>query len=438
MSTTDEPTFGAPDNAPDFVAGQVIVRVHEHALRPYIGDLYRFEQAALDDLPDSVTAPLDYLASEAGARIVEPVFSERAAELAHVRGSRQLRHRLAVAASVADAPEGLGGVNVVELPQKNITPELLKRLRGSRAIAYAEPAPTRWLQEADPLRNKQWGLRAIRWFDVERPDASEQLVALIDSGIDATHPDLSGVVSSYDTTGFSSADVLGHGTHVGGIIAAATNNSVGISGACNCRLAVWKVTPDTPTAGRFAVETVPFLRALNAVTNSGARVVNLSLGGRRQSRAEQEVLERLAAAGVLAVAAMGNEYLRGNPTEYPGAYPSVLAVGAADESDNRASYSNTGQHIGLVAPGSNILSTVPVKKSKYRQAADYASWSGTSFAVPHVSAAAALLFTRDSGLSPDDARERLCATARKLPGMSGKDWTPACGKGLLDLTAALS
>ena len=83
---------------------------------------------------------------------------------------------------------------------------------------------------------------------------------------------------------------------------------------------------------------------------------------------------------------MGNEYEDGNPTEYPASYPNVIAVGAINEASNRAPFSNTGNHIALAAPGTNILSTLPMKQSVARKAEDtrYAAWSGTSMATPHV------------------------------------------------------
>jgi subtilisin family serine protease len=437
LSPRDEATFAAPPDAPDFVDGEIILRVRDEAVRPYVGSRQALERGVVR-LPELISAPLEYLRVAGGAHSVEPVFSRRSQQRERYAASSRQRHHLAVAASVVDAPEGLGGVNVVKLPQTRVTPELLRRLRSSKAIEYVEPAPTRWLQASDPLQNKQWGLRAIHWFQATLPDAADITVAIVDSGIDPSHPDFAGLDISYDYSGTSAQDVLGHGTHVAGVITAVTNNGVGISGVCHCRLAVWKVTPDEPDVNkRFVVDTTTFLRSLVAVGNSGARVLNLSLGGAKQSRTEADVLARLEGQGVTAVGAMGNEYQYGNPTDYPGAYPTVLAVGAVGEDEVRAPYSNTGNHIGLVAPGSNVLSTVPMKKSKYRQETGYTSWSGTSMAAPHVTAAAALLLAQNPHWAPADVRKRLLDTARKLPDMKGSDQTSAYGKGLLDLAAAL-
>jgi subtilisin family serine protease len=230
----------------------------------------------------------------------------------------------------------------------------------------------------------KWGLRAINWDDARYSSADEFTVAVIDSGIDSEHPDFDPAEIGKNATELSPEDILGHGTHVCGVVAALTNNGIGVSGICHCRLAVWKVTPDEPDAeGAFRIETVRLLRALRAVADSGAKVVNLSLGGRARSREELDVLAFLERSGITVVAAMGNDRERGNPTQYPGAYPNVLAVGAVDEGELVAPYSNTGDHIGLVAPGTKVLSTVPTAQSAYRKEVDYAAWTGTSMATPH-------------------------------------------------------
>jgi len=139
------------------------------------------------------------------------------------------------------------------------------------------------------------------------------------------------------------------------------------------------------------------------------------------------------------VAAMGNEYLEGNPTEFPAAYPTVLAVGAVDEADRRAPFSCTGKHIGLVAPGVNILSTVPHQLAAFAKATDYDSWPGTSMAAPHVAGAAALLYAKQTKSKPAAAAivKTLTDNAKKLPGMNKAAFTNEYGAGLLDLAAVL-
>jgi subtilisin family serine protease len=139
------------------------------------------------------------------------------------------------------------------------------------------------------------------------------------------------------------------------------------------------------------------------------------------------------------VAAMGNEFEEGNPKEYPAGYPGALAVGAVDETDKRGSFSCTGAHIGLVAPGVNILSTVPRVKASFANTTDYDSWPGTSMATPHVAGAAALVYgnTAKSKAAAEAVVKRLTSTTKKLPGMKNKKFTREYGSGLLDLDAAL-
>lgn len=396
---SDVPTFLAPSHARlDYVGGQIIVRVHEGALRA-----------------ESADEPFELLEREAGAHTIEPLFGPDG--------------------------DGLTGMMLVELDDSAVSAELLRTVESSPAVAFAERVPARWLSAvpaADPRHNRQWGLRAIRWFDTVPPAAAEVTVAICDTGVDAEHPDLADVIAGYDHEQATVADLVGHGTHVSGIIAARANDDAGIAGVATCRVAMWKVFRDEPVEGNFYVDGARFLRALNAVATSGAKVLNLSLGGGEASQTEQLLFDRLERAGVTVVAAMGNEHDHGNPVEYPAAYDHVLAVGAVAETSKRSPFSNTGPHIGIAAPGSNILSTLPTTPSHYRADTDYASWSGTSMATPHVAAAAALVAAEHADWTPPDTKEHLRKRAARIADMRGSDFTEAYGSGLLDIAAALS
>jgi subtilisin family serine protease len=380
---SDVPTFLAPaHDRLEFVPGSIVMRLLE-----------------------DVREPLEYLEREAGAHTVEQLDSD---------------------------------LTVIWVDADAVSPQLLRTVESSPAVAFAERIPARWLsaaEEADPRHNRQWGLRAIRWFDTDPPDAAGVTVAICDTGVDTAHPDLAGVVASYDHEGASATDIVGHGTHVSGIVAARTDDAAGVVGVATSRVAMWKVFPDEPTAGNFYVDGSCFLRALNAVASSGAKVLNLSLGGTQSSQAEQLLLER---AGVTVVAAMGNEHDHGNPVEYPAAYEHVLAVGAVAETNRRSPFSNTGAHIGLAAPGSNVLSTLPTEPSSVRPDTRYASWSGTSMATPHVAAAAALVAAQHPDWTPADTKEHLRTRAAKVAGMGGKAFTEEFGTGLLDIAALLA
>ena len=382
---SDVPTFQAPAHERlEYVPGSIVVRMHE-----------------------SVDEPLEYLQREAGAHTIESLDP---------------------------------GLSVVGVDERSVSRELLRTVESSPAVAFAERMPARWLSAApaDPRHNRQWGLRAIRWFDAEEPAAADVTVAVCDTGVDGEHPDLAGVVSSYDHTGATATDIVGHGTHVTGIVAARTDDVAGVVGVAGCRVAMWKVFPDEPLQGNFYVDGSRFLRALAAVASSGAKVLNLSLGGTQSSQAEQLLFDRLERAGVTVVAAMGNERDHGNPVEYPAAYQHVLAVGAVAETNRRSPFSNTGAHIGIAAPGSNVLSTLPTEASGYRPDTQYASWSGTSMATPHVAAAAALVASRHPDWTPAETKEHLRSRAAKVADMGGKDFTEEFGSGLLDIAALLA
>ena len=180
-----------------------------------------------------------------------------------------------------------------------------------------------------------------------------------------------------------------------------------------------------------------YLQALEQVVAARCKVVNLSLGGPGDSLTERLVLERLKSEGIVVVAAMGNAYEDGNPTEYPAAYDSTIGVGSLAQNLRRSRFSSTGGHIDVTAPGSDILSTLPRRKSDHRDEEDYASWSGTSMATPHVAGLAVMLMVRDRSLTPDDVRDVLRNTAVKVPGMRGRQFSKSYGYGLIDMAAAL-
>ena len=356
----------------------------------------------------------------------------------------------AFATSVRDVEEKeLGGISLLRLSSTTDLRRIVKDLEATRGIEYCHRVPARWLagakakaSSADPLVNRQWGLRAIRWFDTEPlPDARIVKVAVLDTGVDNTHLELASVTAGYVHAGTSAADVVGHGTHVCGIIAAEPNNHIGIAGICRCQLHVWKIFGDEPAPdGEFYVDELLYQRALNAARRAGMRVVNMSIGGTQRNPTEELLFQNWMAAGATVVAAMGNEFQEGNPTEYPAAYPGVVAVGATNEANQRAPFSNTGRHIALLAPGTNILSTLPQKPSIARppNQTEYAAWSGTSMATPHVTAATALVLAAHPDFSQEKVAKRLKISAARLPGMGTRKRTNEYGSGLLDPKKAVA
>ncbi len=277
----------------------------------------------------------------------------------------------------------------------------------------------------DPMLSRQWGHGAVLAHDARAAkgfkDADDIVVAVVDSGIDRDHPDLQSCLRSYTNPHSpreDDRDYFGHGTHVTGIVAGTINNAVGISGLCAAKVHAVKALPKPKTVWTEEVYRA-FLQALAApLSLPGTRVVNLSLGGTEFDPAEDAIMQDLLDANIVVVAAMGNEFEEGNPTSYPAAYEGVIAVGATDEMDRRASFSNTGPHIAVVAPGERILSTVPLYPTFFTQEIEYDSWPGTSMATPHVAAAVALLLAKHPNLKPADVRKKVMAAADMVPGQT--------------------
>ena len=268
-----------------------------------------------------------------------------------------------------------------------------------------------------------WGFNRIGLNQVRAINAgsSQVVVAVVDTGIDLSHPDLTQqLVPGINTLPNASGpdDDHGHGTHVAGVIAARPYQGRGLVGiAPRCRLMPIKVLD---REGKGATDDI--VAGIVWAVNNGARVINLSLGGTGGSRALREAVDYAIAKDVLLVAAMGNQ--GENLQEYPAGYPGVIAVGASDESDQKAGFSNTGSWISVCAPGENILSTLPTRpvhvvKNEGKQM--YYDWmDGTSMAAPFVAGVAALLRAQYPTLSAQAIKQRLEKTADDL-GSAGYD-----------------
>lgn len=239
---------------------------------------------------------------------------------------------------------------------------------------------------SDPEVGNQWGYTRLGGSILnEHTQGDGVVVAVIDTGVDASHPDLEGKVlqgwDSMDPAGRGTSDPNGHGTHVAGIIAASTNNGVGIAGmAPKVSILPVRVLDRTGNGddGELALGII-------WAADNGADVLNISIGGAVPSTLLEGALDYALAKEIVVVVAAGNDAMVGNVPSYPGAYRQVLTVGATDSMDKRSAFSNTGDYLDVVAPGSWIRSTWP--------GGGYQWSSGTSMAAPFVSASAALLLT---------------------------------------------
>ncbi|WP_217914941.1 S8 family serine peptidase [Miltoncostaea marina] len=281
----------------------------------------------------------------------------------------------------------------------------------------------------DPLRDSQRHLGQIGWTPPRRGERMP-IVAVLDTGVDPSDPDLAGVVMTRQARSFvpGSPDPLtdpeGHGTHVAGIIAARTGNGAGGSGVAAAR-----ILPITIADAGGATTTSALVRGIRYAVARGARVVNISFGGRGRSRLEQEAIDAATRRGVLVVAAAGNAGGRGGAPDYPGAYRHVMAVGALGASGRALAISARGEQVAIAAPGEEVRSLEPGQPGRL------APRTGTSMAAAVASGAAARLLARRPGLSAQQVRAILEWTARDVP-PTGPD--VATGAGALDLRAALA
>lgn len=270
----------------------------------------------------------------------------------------------------------------------------------------------------------QWYLERLEYDKVHKISTGDNVViAVIDSGVDFTHPDLEGSIlpgiDLIDRSGDGRTDPNGHGTHVAGIIAA-NKNDYGTTGlAFNSKILPVRVL-DQYGEGNDADIAFGILWA----AKNGANIINLSLGGTKEDPLLRDAIAEVTKNGVLVVAASGNTGDSGD-IFFPAANPSVIAVAATDLLDRVAVFSTRGEYVDISAPGSMILSTS--KDSTYKLD------SGTSMATPLVSSILALLLSK--GLKPNDALERLYNTAYDIEEI-GKD--KLSGYGLADPYTALT
>jgi subtilisin family serine protease len=301
-------------------------------------------------------------------------------------------------------------------------------LRANPAVAYVEEDAQ--VVAVDAELDNTWGVKRIGGGVVH--DAGNRgagvKVAILDTGMDYTHPDLDGnYAGGFDFVNNdpNPMDDHGHGTHVAGTVGA-EDNGVGVVGvAPQVRLYALKVL--NGAGNGFSSDVIA---ALQWCVNNGIRVTNNSYGSLIVAEVItlQAAFDNSAAAGVLHVAAAGNSgnaLGTGDNVVFPARYASVIAVAATDWNNARASFSSTGPDVELAAPGVAVTSTL--------RNGGYNAQSGTSMASPHVAGTAALIIA--SGVSgPNAVRQRLQQTADDLS-LPGRD--PQYGFGLVDADGAV-
>lgn len=261
-----------------------------------------------------------------------------------------------------------------------------------------------------PSQTLPWGISTIAAnsaWDITK--GSGVKVAVIDTGIDNTHPDLSANVKGGVTFVFGTRtykDDNGHGTHVSGTIGA-INNGFGVVGvAPEVSLYGVKVLDRTGSGSASNV-----INGINWAVTNHMQVITMSLGTSSDVQAIHDAINAAQNQGIVIVAAAGNDY--GGPISYPAAYDGVITVTATDINNNMAGFSNIGPQADFAAPGVNVYST-------YKGGA-YATMSGTSMATPHVTGVVALILatpispeydtTLNGKWDPDEVQQKLIETA---------------------------
>jgi len=322
------------------------------------------------------------------------------------------------------------------------------RLRMQCGVRAAEPNFVRRLTAlpTDPYADGNWALEQIRAFAAWELDPGElgMIVAVVDSGIKAGHPDLAGrILPGWDFQGDddnAEDPTFGasHGTMVSGIIAAAGNNAIGVAGLLwNGRILPVRAFNTSGTSTAFEVSQA-ILYAAGLPNSSGqlpaepARVINLSFATTSASAVERDACDAARSAGALLVAASGNNAT--SAVHYPAGYDSVMGVGATDLSGARAGYSNYGSWIDLVAPGGSAWNGVRVVTVEAGSVHGYGFANGTSFAAPHVSGVAALVLgVRD--YTPAQLAQLLSDTAQDVGSLGFDLFT---GHGVVDAYRAVA
>jgi subtilisin family serine protease len=263
----------------------------------------------------------------------------------------------------------------------------------------------------------QYILDKLKLNDIHRVVKGANVsIAVIDSEIDATHPDLEGViVNRFDATGDEDKPHA-HGTGMAGAIGS-HRRLMGI--APSARL--YAIRAFSSKASTAESTTFNILKGLDWAVNNGVRIVNMSFAGPKDPSLER-ALKAAYDKGIILIAAAGNAGPK-SPALYPAADKSVIAVTATDIDDKLFAGANRGNHVAIAAPGVDIL--VPAPEGTYQMT------TGTSVATAHISGIVALLLERNPRLTPDEVRKILTASAKRLGAKN------EFGAGLVDPTKAL-
>lgn len=363
--------------------------------------------------------------------------AENATRFAHrVRGQLVLRAKAGASPQAVERALARAGVRArrrLQLPRTEVVKmsarDLVAAERELRLSGLFKSVERDYLASVaatpnDPLYGSQWGIPrtgvAAAW---DHSLGAATTVAVVDTGVDLSHPDLAGaLLPGYDFINDDAdpSDDHGHGTRMSGIVAARWNNATGVAG-------VAPASSLLPVKALGADGKGPYSAVADGIVwavDQGARVISLSLSGSSPSQALQDAVNYATANGAVCVAAAGND--ASNQPVYPAATSGVVAVGAIDELDNRAYFSNTGAWLSHVAPGVSVATT--------DLGGGYAPSTGTSPAAAFSAGVFSLLFAFEPSLSP------VAAIARVEEGtfdLGSDGWDSGFGWGGIDALASL-
>ncbi len=341
-----------------------------------------------------------------------------ASEVAHIT------HDLGITAAPNSAFADEDGIYRAVVPRERAA-DLLRRLNADGHVQGAdENVEMRALfVPNDPMLPQQWGLKRVgteRSWDVTCGQGVT--VAVVDTGVACENhgeftriPDLAGTrcIPGWNfVSGDAHAnDDQGHGTHVAGTIAQTTNNGLGTAGVAYCATIMPVKVLDARGRGTLA----NVAEGIRWAADHGAQVINLSLGGGGHSRVMAQAVEYARSKGTTVVCAAGNN---GRYVESPAVEPGSVAVSAIDEGDQIAFFSSRGPEVDVAAPGVRILQQTICENGRNR-CEQFAAWSGTSMAAPHVAGVAALLYSL--GVTDPDAVEAALKSYASKPAHGGSE-----------------
>jgi thermitase len=323
---------------------------------------------------------------------------------------------------------GQSNLHIVDLPANASEKAVVALLKSNPHLKFAELDKRIAVSATtnDPYLGSEWHISKIG-ADVawDKTQGAGVTIAILDSGVDGTHPDLAGsMVPGYNIydNNTNTADVCGHGTKVAGSAAASANNAAGVAGvAGQAKIMPVRIAYVDPTYGCYAYFST-IASGITWAADHGARVVNVSYASLPSSASVISAANYLKSKGGLMFASAGN-YNRDEgftPTD------SMISVSATDSADNRASFSSYGNFVALSAPGAGIYTTAV--------GGAYGAVSGTSFSAPVAAGVAALMMAANPSLSNSKIESLMYSTAVDL-GTAGRD--PYFGYGRVDAAAAV-